>query len=466
MPHNRPTLSFPTVNPAAAAVNSFASNFAKSFATFSALQDRKDLVDLKQKELDLKKTQADTASTVKLINLIDERDPAKQTLLAQTYITALGGDPKSESSKRMMAFFAKASDESRAALRKSLKGVGGNAPPGAVSAMLTAIVKGDISLVAAMERLEKIGDKAATRQALQAAGPGFSQTGGAGGVPSVRQRPLAAPGSGKEFGAFQPQVDRMTEAAGRLIDTGRPELAVKMYDALTKVKELNKRESAESAIGKEINDLQNARDRFGEGSFEYKAIQDSINAKRGGKASISETSTMRSQYIAASKTYREALTASSEIDKIMTLGGSPASDIALVTALVRITQPGGKISDADYRNAADIGSYGERIRQWMKKAATGEGLLIGQRLDIQNLARLTLAARRQNHSRVALQFGSLATRNGVDPRDVALITPKEIAGMSIQDAKSLLLLPLGVLTEKQLKAIDDRSRGISTPGGP
>lgn len=479
MPHTSPPLQFPAPQPSP--ISSFANNFVKSFAAFQQLDSQKELLKAKQDQITLGKRKQDLDSSTKLISVGDELDPAKQKLLFNQYWADLGGDPASQSAKDVLNFFAKTSSETLAAMKKTFSEVGKNAPPGAVTAMMQAVAKGQLSFAEALTRMEKIGKTASTRQFLQAAGPGFSQTGGVGGAPPVRQRPLAPPGKQGEFGGFQPQVDQLTNAAGRALDSGNVEVATQFYDALTKVQNLAKREPAQSKIGRQIADLSSAEKEFGEGSFEAKAIRRSIEEISRPGASVSETSTMRAQYIGASKTFREALTASSEIDRIMTLGGSPASDLALITALVRITQPGGKISDADYRQAATIGSYGQRIKQWMQQAATGEGLLPGQRLDIQNLARLTLAARRGNHSKVALQFGALAVRNGVDPRDVVLdfehggttsdkvdvsgLTPKDIAGMSIQDAKSLLLLPGGMLTEKQIRAIDARSRGIGLPGG-
>lgn len=458
-------LGSPQASPIAQGIESFGNAFSPANVVGVLL--KRQAQEDKEKLAELTKRKQDLEVAEKLIATLKEKDPATRKLLFDTYFADLGGDPTSDRGKQIFKFFSTVGDEAREKLIGSLSTAGKNAPPGAVASMVSALAQGDVTLVEALKRLEGLSQKGAVKGAIQASQPGFQQTGGAGGTQQVRQRALAPPG---QDGGFEKQAKLLETAGGRLIDAGNIEAANSVYDTLTKLKAAAKPEAAQSKIGKQIADLRKAEGEFGRDSFEAKAIRDSVSQLSGGpRATISETSTMRAQFIGASKTYREALTAFREIGEIMKTGGSPANDLALVTALVRITQPGGKISDADYRQAAAIGSYGQRIRQWYEQATTGEGLLPEQRRDIQRLSHSIFTARQSNQRQLEKQFGALAARNRVDPRNVVLdfegggtskkvdvrgLTPAKIAKMSNKDAKSLLLLPEGVLTEPQLRALE------------
>ena len=97
---------------------------------------------------------------------------------------------------------------------------------------------------------------------------------------------------------------------------------------------------------------------------------------------------------------------------------SPAGDMSLVFGYMKMLDPGSTVREGEYANAQNAASVPDRVRNTYNKALAGEMLNPDQRSDFLNQARLIAQSQRELVKSVRDRYTGIATRNGIDPRNV------------------------------------------------
>ncbi len=99
---------------------------------------------------------------------------------------------------------------------------------------------------------------------------------------------------------------------------------------------------------------------------------------------------------------------------------SAAGDLALIFSYIKVLDPGSTVREGEAASAENTRGVPDTIRQQYNKVLSGERLADGQRQDFLkqsgNLYKAQLGRQRQIES----QFSDLATRRGMNPKDVVL----------------------------------------------
>lgn len=97
---------------------------------------------------------------------------------------------------------------------------------------------------------------------------------------------------------------------------------------------------------------------------------------------------------------------------------SPAGDMSLVFGYMKMQDPNSSVREGEYANAQNAASVPDRVRNAYNKALAGEMLNPAQRQDFLNQARLIAQSQRELAKAVRDRYAGIATRNGIDPRNV------------------------------------------------
>jgi len=97
---------------------------------------------------------------------------------------------------------------------------------------------------------------------------------------------------------------------------------------------------------------------------------------------------------------------------------SPAGDLSLIFAYMKMLDPGSVVREGEFATAANTGSVPERIRAQYNKIISGERLTTGQRADFLGQARARAKGVRSSLQRVIDEYGRRATTYKIDPEDV------------------------------------------------
>lgn len=132
------------------------------------------------------------------------------------------------------------------------------------------------------------------------------------------------------------------------------------------------------------------------------------------------------------KDFRETLTILDSMEEAAQRGGGTA-DINLVYGLSKIIDPGAAVMNGDRINIEKSGGPIEQIRGLIDKAETGQGFTDAVRAQIMTEARSRAKAQETGYRTIENQFGEMATRAGIDPRDV-LVTPRTMSSAAAAKA--------------------------------
>lgn len=104
--------------------------------------------------------------------------------------------------------------------------------------------------------------------------------------------------------------------------------------------------------------------------------------------------------------------------KVAANNPSPAADLSLVFAYMKMLDPNSTVREGEAASAANAGSVPERIRAQYNRALSGETFTAGQRADFLNQARLKAETVRQQIQPSLKRFRSRAEDGGIDPNDI------------------------------------------------
>ena len=98
---------------------------------------------------------------------------------------------------------------------------------------------------------------------------------------------------------------------------------------------------------------------------------------------------------------------------------SPANDIALIFAYMKILDPTSVVREGEFATAANAGSIPQRIWSRYNKLIRGEELNAEQRNDFLSSAYGLVRSQHRNAQRIVDRYGNLAAGYGVNPKAVA-----------------------------------------------
>lgn len=96
---------------------------------------------------------------------------------------------------------------------------------------------------------------------------------------------------------------------------------------------------------------------------------------------------------------------------------SPAGDIALIYAYMKILDPTSVVRETEFATAENAGSVPDSIRNQWNRAISGQRVAINRGDFINQGAKLYIGAKQQ-YNQVRQQFGGIVQRNGINPADV------------------------------------------------
>ena len=112
--------------------------------------------------------------------------------------------------------------------------------------------------------------------------------------------------------------------------------------------------------------------------------------------------------------------------------GTAFGDISLVFGLMKVLDPGSRVTSGEVASVENAGGIQEKIRNLYNRALKGESLLPEQRQDIINQMSNVFGAARDQQTRLIEDEIEFARRNNIDPRD---LVPQEVRPIALPNTK-------------------------------
>jgi hypothetical protein len=126
---------------------------------------------------------------------------------------------------------------------------------------------------------------------------------------------------------------------------------------------------------------------------------------------------LRDEFTSLTKDYA-AVQASFDTIQSVAAKPSAAGDISLLTAYMRMIDPGSTVREGEFATAQNAGGVPQKIIARYNNLLSGERLEPSQRQDFVNQARNMLSGRKQQYDKTRSKYKTLAQRAEVDPIDV------------------------------------------------
>jgi hypothetical protein len=126
---------------------------------------------------------------------------------------------------------------------------------------------------------------------------------------------------------------------------------------------------------------------------------------------------LRDEVNTLTKDFRVVQDAHTQIKSVANTG---AGDMSLLYSFVKLLDPGSVVRESEFAAAAQSGSYGERVQGAVNRAMTGQRLPDSLRKDFIREADNLYQSQKSGNDRVIKHYTEVATRAGIDPRDVIL----------------------------------------------
>jgi len=126
---------------------------------------------------------------------------------------------------------------------------------------------------------------------------------------------------------------------------------------------------------------------------------------------------LRGEYINQSRDYVTRRDAYDNIQSLAQSGGG-ASDIALLTAFMKLQDPGSTVREGEFATAENAPGVNEKVLVQYNKLLTGDKLTPEARKKFVDVAGTTFKSAQRQHTKRTNQYEGLATRAGVNPKQV------------------------------------------------
>lgn len=148
-------------------------------------------------------------------------------------------------------------------------------------------------------------------------------------------------------------------------------------------------------------------------------------ANKEKPAGLGDTNTLRDDY---TKAIQQPVAVMNAYEKMRDAAQdpSPAGDIALIYAYMKILDPTSVVREGEFATAQNAGSVPDSVRNTWNKLVNGERLAINRGDFLLQGAKL-YASSKQQYNQVRQQFKGIAERNGVNTADVLVDSHKPIS---------------------------------------
>lgn len=137
----------------------------------------------------------------------------------------------------------------------------------------------------------------------------------------------------------------------------------------------------------------------------------------GNTAQLSDIASIRREFTDQSKVFIQTRDA---FQRLASVEASPAGDIARVFSFMRMLDPTSTVREGEFATAKNAGGIPERVKAAYNNALEGQFLTPNMRQDFTRQAKQLFDAQLSNQRQLEVSYKALATRNGLDPNDVAL----------------------------------------------
>ena len=105
---------------------------------------------------------------------------------------------------------------------------------------------------------------------------------------------------------------------------------------------------------------------------------------------------------------------------------SPTKDLGMVYSLMKLYDPGARVTEGDYANVKNAGGVPERVIAQYNELVGGGSLSPDKRKDIVDSARQIYKTQVKSYKDTTQQFKDLSERYKVNPKNVVLFEPEEV----------------------------------------
>lgn len=231
------------------------------------------------------------------------------------------------------------------------------------------------------------------------------------------QRAAAAVDTGQAARAQIQQTQPLTPAEQQRLDLQREQLGLA-------------REDQEFEQGLALDEFGLAREKLDLAKAE---------AAQPPRPKLSDIANIRKQYSSESAAFTDMKSA---YKKVLNTSPSPAGDLSMVFAYMKILDPGSAVREAEQADARNASGVPAQIRNTYNRMLTGERLDPAQRADFRTEAGILYQGAYESQLARQQGFSDIAGRAGVDARDItdaiAVDAPEKLRGDWIdRRAKSL-----------------------------
>ncbi len=136
------------------------------------------------------------------------------------------------------------------------------------------------------------------------------------------------------------------------------------------------------------------------------------------KDNFSKETTIRKEF-SSSPEVKQFKTVQDSYNVIQNIEASPAGDMSLIFAYMKMLDPGSTVREGEFANAQNAANVPDRIRNVWNKLSTGERLNDQQREDFKAQANQLYQSRKKSYEDAANQYRGLGTQYGLDPNKIA-----------------------------------------------
>lgn len=164
------------------------------------------------------------------------------------------------------------------------------------------------------------------------------------------------------------------------------------------------------------------------------------------------------KYYSRTGNYQEMLTTYENLLASAKQGGGPA-DLALITAFMKMLDPGSVVRETEFANARDTAGFYNNLKNRISKWKEGDFLQPEQRQEFVDLAKKYMDAAKKHEASVRDQLMQNVENYGLNPENVfpkeRKITPSDIMGTP-PSTGGQVQLPSGVPRDLKIIPIDER----------
>ena len=138
----------------------------------------------------------------------------------------------------------------------------------------------------------------------------------------------------------------------------------------------------------------------------------------GMKKRIDSEQSLRKEFTSTSKSYIDVRDAYSRVQGVAAQPPSPAGDMSLIFAYMKMLDPGSVVREGEFATAQNAAGVPDRIRNLFNRMLSGERLSEAQRADFLKQSQTIYKRQLQQYTRLAKQYREIAKRYKLDPRNI------------------------------------------------